>query len=170
MRGYWFFFVAFLCACPATDPDVVLAAGPVAATAATPSLTEGSANSFSSDLAGNLRTSLGTLISGEDQTNNVLKVEGQFSYSGDKTSDTQVKASAGFVHNLVCIGTDAAATAGTIILYDNTAESGTVVMSWAVQAAAYAQPVVFPLDVVMATGIYLGFTTTADITCTVSYR
>lgn len=113
---------------------------------------------------------LGTLISGEDQTNNVLRVEGQFSYSGNKTADVQVKASAGYVHNLVCIGTDAAATAGTIILYDNTAESGTVVMSWAVQAAAYAQPVVFPLDVVMTTGIYLGFTTTADVTCTVSYR
>ena len=116
------------------------------------------------------RVSLADLISGEDQTNNVLRVEGQFSYSGNKTADTQVKASAGYVHNLVCIGTDAAATAGTIILYDNTAESGTVVMSWAVQAAAYAQPVVFPLDVVMTTGIYLGFTTTADVTCTVSYR
>ena len=116
------------------------------------------------------RVSLADLISGEDQTNNVLRVEGQFSYSGNKTADTQVKASAGYVHNLVCIGTDAAATAGTIILYDNTAESGTVVMSWAVQAAAYAQPVVFPLDVVMTTGVYLGFTTTADVTCTVSYR
>ena len=122
------------------------------------------------DTGGNKKVALGTLFSGEDQTANVLRVEGQFSYSGNKTADTQVKASAGYVHNLVCIGTDAAATAGTIILYDNTAESGTVVMSWAVQAAAYAQPVVFPLDVVMTTGIYLGFTTTADVTCTVSYR
>lgn len=122
------------------------------------------------DTGGNKKVTLGTLFSGEDQTANVLRVEGQFSYSGNKTADTQVKASAGYVHNLVCIGTDAAATAGTIILYDNTAESGTVVMSWAVQAAAYAQPVVFPLDVVMTTGIYLGFTTTADVTCTVSYR
>lgn len=125
---------------------------------------------FLFDSEGNLRVTLGTLFSGEDQTNNVLRVEGQFSYSGNKTADTQIKASAGYVHNLVCIGTDAAATAGTIILYDNTAESGTVVMSWAVQAVAYTQPVVFPLDVVMTTGIYLGFTTTADVTCTVSYR
>lgn len=125
---------------------------------------------LSCDTSGNLRVTLGTLFSGEDQTANVLRVEGQFSYSGNKTADVQIKASAGYVHNLVCIGTDAAATAGTIILYDNTAESGTIVMSWAVQAAAYAQPVVFPLDVVMTTGIYLGFTTTADVTCTVSYR
>lgn len=125
---------------------------------------------FRFDVNGALKITQTTLTSGEDQANNVLRVEGQFSYSGNKTADVQVKASAGFVHNLVCIGTDAAATAGTIILYDNTAESGTVVMSWAVQAAAYAQPVVFPLDVVMTTGIYLGFTTTADVTCTVSYR
>lgn len=122
------------------------------------------------DTSGNKKVHLGTLLAGEDQTANVIRVEGQFSHSGNKTTDTQVKASAGYVHNLVCIGTDAAATAGTIILYDNTAESGTVVLSWAVQAAAYAQPVVFPLDVAMTTGIYLGFTTTADITCTVSYR
>lgn len=125
---------------------------------------------FRFDVNGALKITQATLTSCEDQTNNVCRVEQQFSYSGNKTADVQVKASAGFVHNLVCIGTDAAATAGTIILYDNTAESGTVVMSWAVQAAAYAQPVVFPLDVVMATGIYLGFTTTADVTCTVSYR
>jgi hypothetical protein len=125
---------------------------------------------FRFDTNGALKVTQATLFSGEDQTNNVMRVEGQFSYSGNKTADTQIKASAGYVHNLVCIGTDAAATAGTIILYDNTAESGTVVLSWAVQATAYAQPVVFPLDVAMTTGIYLGFTTTADVTCTVSYR
>ena len=60
----------------ATAPDVVLAAGPVSATAAAPSLTEGSANSFSSDLAGNVRTALGTLLSGEDQTNNLIQTSG----------------------------------------------------------------------------------------------
>lgn len=69
-------FVASLCACLATAPGVSFAAGPVAATAAAPSLTEGSANSFSSDLAGNVRTSLGTLISGEDQTNNLIQTSG----------------------------------------------------------------------------------------------
>lgn len=119
---------------------------------------------------GGRKVELSNTLAGEERTNNVLRTEGQFSYSGNKTADTQVKASAGYVHSLVCIGTDAAATAGTIILYDNTAESGTVVLSWAVQAAAYAQPVVFPLDVLMTTGIYLGFTTTNDIACTVSYR
>lgn len=107
---------------------------------------------------------------GEDIVNDVMKTEQRFAYSGNKTADTAVKAAPGFVHQMVCIGTDAAATAGTIILYDNTAESGTVIFSWAVQAAAYAQPVVIPLDVTFAVGLYLGFTTTADVTCTVSYR
>lgn len=55
---------------------VVYAAGPVQSTAAAPSLTEGSANSFSSDLAGNVRTTLGTLLSCEDQTNALCRVSG----------------------------------------------------------------------------------------------
>lgn len=122
------------------------------------------------DTFGNLKETLGTTLAGEDTVNNVLKTEQRFTYSGNKTADTLVKSGPGFVHHLVCIGTDAAATAGTVILYDNTAESGTVIFSWAVQASAYPQPVVIPLDVVFGTGLYLGFTTTADITCTVSYR
>ena len=52
------------------------AAGPVSSTAAAPSLTEGSANSFSSDLLGNIRTTLGTLLACEDQTNSLCTVSG----------------------------------------------------------------------------------------------
>jgi hypothetical protein len=52
------------------------AAGPVMSTAAAPSLTEGTANSFSGDLSGNTRVSIGTLLSGEDQTNNLLMTSG----------------------------------------------------------------------------------------------
>ena len=46
------------------------------ATAAAPTLSEGAAASFSFDLAGNTRFTLGTLISGEDQTNNLLMTSG----------------------------------------------------------------------------------------------
>lgn len=99
-----------------------------------------------------------------------VHAESQFTHSAVVTADTQIKASAGYVHNLVCIGADVAATAGTVILYDNTAESGTVVVSWDVQALNYSNPVRFPVDAVMTTGIYLGFTTTADVKCYVSYR
>src|SRR3990167_2917022 len=79
------------------------------------------------------RTSLADLLSGEDQPANVLRVEGQFSSSGTKTADAQIKASAGYVHNLICYGTDNAAVAATIILYDNTAESGAILFSWTVE-------------------------------------
>lgn len=111
-----------------------------------------------------------TLMAGEDQTNNVLRVEGQFSYNSYKAADTQIKASAGFVHTVVCAGTDAAATAGTIILYDNTAESGTKIWQLDVAAVAMNTPFTVVLDAVAATGLYLGFTTTADVACTVTYR
>jgi len=54
-----------------------------------------------------------TLQAGEDQTNDVQKVGGQFSYSTPKTADYQVKNAAGFVHTVTCVGTDAAAAART---------------------------------------------------------
>ena len=111
-----------------------------------------------------------TLQAGEDQTNDVMKVEGQFSVKGNLEGDTQIKAAAGFVHTVVCAGTDDAATAGTIILYDNTAESGTEIWEWNVQAVAITSPATVILDVVAGTGLYLGFTTTDDVNCTVTYR
>lgn len=111
-----------------------------------------------------------SLLSGEDTTNSVFRVEQQFSYNGYKAADTQIKASAGFVHTVICAGTDATATAGTIILYDNTAESGTKIWQWDVQAVAITSPVTVILDTMATTGLYLGFTTTADVACTVSYR
>lgn len=117
---------------------------------------------------GYLRTTLSEAISGEDQTNDVLKVEGQFSYSY-LTADGQVKASAGFLHSITFSPTDAAATAGSIIVYDNTAESGTVVFTYYIPAAALV-PVTVILDIKMLTGIYVGYTTTADVCTTVSYR
>jgi hypothetical protein len=125
---------------------------------------------FGAGAADQLGVSLATLISGEDQTNNVLRVEGQFSYNGYKAADTQIKASAGYVHTVTCAGTDAAATAGTIILYDNTAESGTKIWQLDVAAVAMNTPFTVTLDAVATTGLYLGFTTTADVACTVSYR
>ena len=92
----------------------------------------------------------------------------QYSYANIPHADTQVKATAGFVHTVTC-GSDAAATAGTIILYDSAAESGTVVYTWTFPAANVPTATVI-LDVVMGTGIYMGYTTTADVDCVVSYR
>lgn len=124
-----------------------------------------------------IQTAPVVLSAGEDLTatganaSGVTVVESRYLSSGTKAADAQIKASAGYVQKLVCIGTDAAATVGTIKLFDNTAESGTEVFSWTTVAVALnTQPLVFPIEVAFATGIYLGYTTIADIQCTVFYR
>ena len=125
---------------------------------------------FGAGSADQLGVSLATLISGEDQTNNVLRVEQQFSYCADKTADASCKASAGFVHSISCAGTDAAATAGDVALRDATsAGTGTIVKQIAF-AAAFQQPFTLMINAPFSTGIYLDFTTTADVACEVSYR
>ena len=60
--------------CDSTGSLWVTAGG--LATAASPTLTEGSRGTLSSDLSGNLRVTLGTLFSGEDQANNLLMTSG----------------------------------------------------------------------------------------------
>lgn len=120
------------------------------------------------DANGNLKGSLTTKIAGEDLTNDVLKVEPRFSYL-NCTADVAVKSGAGFLHTVTIMPTDAAATAGTIILYDNTAESGTLIGTIYL-AAAWTAPVTLTFDVSFATGLYVGFTTTNDVNITVSFR
>lgn len=139
------------------------------ATAAAPSHDEGERVPLSVDLAGNVRTTLGTLISGEDQTNNLIKVEQRYSYAVDD-ADLVVKDTAGFVHTFTCWGEDAAATAGSVELRDSaTAGAGTVVYGETFAAAAYTAKTI-TLDAIFLTGIVIDFTTTADVFCTVTYR
>jgi len=111
---------------------------------------------------------LATAIAGEDLTNDVLKTEQRYSYAYC-VADTQVKAGEGFVHSLTFSPLDAAATAGTIFLYDSLTEAVPTVFSYYIPAAALV-PVTVILDVTCGTGIYIGFTTTADVAVTVSYR
>ena len=113
-------------------------------------------------------TTLDTLIAGEDQTNNVLKVEEQFSGT-QCTADTQVKASAGFLHSITFSCNDAAPTAGSIIVYDNTAESGTQVFNHTFTTTPF-MPFTVIFDLIMTTGIYAGFTTTADVNAQINWR
>ena len=56
--------------------EVTSTAAEATATEAAPTYTEGASSSLSLDLSGNLRTTLGTLLSGEDQTNNLLMTSG----------------------------------------------------------------------------------------------
>ena len=85
------------------------------------------------------------------------------------TADTAVKSAAGVLHTLTFSCNDAAPTAGTIIVYDNTAESGTILFSETFDTTHFRAYTV-SLDVTFATGLYVGFTTVADVNCTVSYR
>lgn len=130
--------------------------------------TDGQGGPLLTNAAGDLSVNLNTKIAGEDLTNNRMMVE--HSYSGVRyTSDTLVKSGAGFLHAVTFGGTDAAPTAGSIIFYDNTAESGTVIFSENITTTPFQAHTVI-LDVAFSTGLYIGFTTTADVGVTPSYR
>lgn len=110
-------------------------------------------------------------LAGEDLTNDVIKVEERYSTSGVITADALIKTGAGFVHT-VTMSSDAAATAGTFILYDNTSEAGTgtQVLLSVTFVAAFFPLVSVLLDVSFGTGLYGGFATTADVSVVISYR
>lgn len=104
-----------------------------------------------------------------DATNNVAKVEQRFTSSGVITSDTAVKSGAGFLHTITIAPADAAPTAGTITVYDNTTNSGTKLFEVGVTTTWFA-PATVMLNTSFATGCYVDFTTTADVNVVVSYR
>ena len=114
-----------------------------------------------------IRSLLATLA-GEDVINDVQKVEQRFAYSM-VASDTAIKSAPGFLHTVTFACVDATPTAGTITIYDNTAASGTKIFEHSVAAAAFL-PFSIILDVSFAIGLYVDFTTTADVNVTVSYR
>ena len=66
-------------------------------------ITDGDVGPLEVDANGNLKTTLATLISGEDQTNDVLKTEQQFTptYVAAAGADNVIKASAGFLHSII---------------------------------------------------------------------
>lgn len=103
----------------------------------------------------------------EDNDIGVIKVEKR--YSGTKvTADGQIKASGGFVH-AVTLSPTGVVTAGTITLYDNTAESGTQKLQLYIPTTL--QPVTLICDFTCATGIYVGYDgTIANVSVTVSWR
>lgn len=133
-----------------------------------PTYGDGDRANLQQDVNGNLKSTLATLISGEDLTNDVLKTEQRFSYSGI-TTDTAVKSGSGFLHTVTFSCNDAAPTAGTIDIYDNTAGSGTKIFSWTLTTAVF-NPTTIILDISFSTGLYVDFTTTGDVFVVLSYR
>lgn len=104
----------------------------------------------------------------EDNTLGKAVVEHRYSY-GRVTADGQIKASAGFIHTISIAPLTATPTAGLLTIYDNTAESGTIIYSEWIFATTPGHTII--LDVSCATGIYVGFDATlANVQVTVSYR
>lgn len=120
------------------------------------------------DENGNVLTSDATLKAGEDVANNVTKVEQRF-IGVTVTADNLVKTGAGFVHTVTFSCNDAAATAGSIIIYNNTAESGQVLFNHTFTAATFV-PFTVTLDMEFTLGLFVGFTTTNDVNVSISYR
>lgn len=105
----------------------------------------------------------------EDNTNGKAVVEHRYTPSYKLTSDTLVKSGSGHVHNITFTCNDAAPTAGSIIIYDNTAESGSELFNHTFTTTPFT-PFTVTLNASFATGLYVGFTTTNDVNVFVSYR
>lgn len=114
------------------------------------------------------RSTLATLLAGEDLTADVLKVEERYT-AVLKSADAQVKAGAGFLHALTFSCNDAAPTAGSIIVYDSLTETGTQIFNHTFTTTPFV-PFTVIIDGTFGTGLYIGFTTTNDVNVTVSYR
>lgn len=84
-------------------------------------------------------------------------------------ADGLVKTGTGVLHSVTFSCNDAAPTAGSLILYDALTETGTQIFNHTFTTTPFA-PCTVVLDVAFATGLYAGFTTTADVNVTFSYR
>jgi hypothetical protein len=85
-------------------------------------------------------------------------------------ADQLYKSGPGYVRSITCYS-DATATAGTIALRDNTAAgAGNILWSFDVLAVAYNTPFTVDLQTPFSVGLYLDFTTTADMKCMVRFR
>ena len=138
-------------------------------TAASSAGSDGEAANLNTDSLGHAWVREGFAPGYEDNDAAVAKVEHRYSSSGVLTGDTQVKAAAGFVHTITIAPSDILPTAGSLDIYDNTSAAGTKIFSMYIQAAVF-YPFTVTLDVSCANGIYVDFTTTADVNAFVSYR
>ncbi len=108
-----------------------------------------------------LKSAIGDKLAGEDLTNDLIKVEQRFSSNYISTATTTViKTGAGMLHRIVVEG----GTAGTIIIYDNTAGSGTTIASFDSTAALMS----YEFNTAFGTGLTI--VTAAATKITVSFR
>ena len=129
-----------------------------------------------SGASGEPEVSLSTTIAGEDVATDVLKVEERYlnipigGTTAMISADQLYNSGPGYVKGITCYS-DATATVGTIALLDSTvAGSGNKLWEFDVLAVAYNTPFTVDLQTPFSVGLYLDFTTTADVKCMVRYR
>jgi hypothetical protein len=120
------------------------------------------------DLNGNKKVVEQYAAAAEDNAIGVFRMEQRFNATLC-AADTAVKSSAGFLHGLIITCNDAAPTAGSVIVYNNTAESGTQVFNHTFTTTPF-NPLFVMMNCEMGTGIYVGFTTTNDVNVTAIWR
>ncbi len=105
---------------------------------------------------GNLSTNLATKIAGEDINSDVMKVEQQYNPTRITTNtSTVIKTGAGmfYAFSFQCILPNGG-TQGVINIYDNTANSGTLLDSISLPSGAtYDRPIHIPYNVKFTTGL-----------------
>lgn len=84
-------------------------------------------------------------------------------------ADALVKTGSGVLHSITFTCNDAAPTAGSIIVYDSLTEANTQILNHTFTTTPFV-PTTVLLDVAFATGLYVGFSTTADVNATIAYR
>lgn len=84
-------------------------------------------------------------------------------------ADGLVKTGAGVIHSITFSCNDAAPTAGSVIVYDSVTEANTQIFNHTFTTTPFA-PCSVILDAAFVNGLYVGFTTTADVNVTVTYR
>ena len=123
------------------------------------------------------RSTIATTLAGEDVTNDVQKTEERYLTIPIGGTDAMIaadqlyKSNTGHVKGSSC-SSDATATAGTIALRDSTvAGAGNILWSQDILAIAYTPGMIREdLDTDFSVGLFLDFTTTADVKCMVRYR
>ena len=150
----------------ATDVGNPVKTGGVYNTSA-PTLTNGQRGDTQMDVNANTKMVEQRAPVYENNTTGKAIVEKNYSTTR-VTADGQIKASAGFVNHISFAATGTV-TAGTITLYNNTAESGTVLWSGIIQVGT--APVTVPINADATLGIYVGYDgTVANVATHVSWR
>jgi len=126
--------------------------------------TEGQWGPLQATTRGAVNANLDTKLAGEDQSNDVLKVEGQFSATNITTATTTtVKSGAGLYAGLII---NKGVAAGVITIYDNTAASGTKLGTITFGAALLGDPPIIcaPIGAKFSTGLTIVTSAATDIT------